>query len=81
MCDNERHEKETQHIHTSAANLLHIRIRNVNCYICQHCKNEVREIDCLCCGEVDAMLISSTKIPECKGSISTSIFYGQLPKY
>ena len=27
-----------------------------------HCKNEAREIDCLCCSEVDAMLIASAKI-------------------
>ena len=31
---------------------------------CGHCKNEAREIDCLCCREVDAMLIASAKIPE-----------------
>ena len=27
-----------------------------------HCKNEAREINCLCCSEVDAMLIASAKI-------------------
>ena len=63
-CGNARHDKETQHIHVSAANLLHIRIGNLDWYKCRHCKNEVREIDCLCCTEVDAMLISSVKIPQ-----------------
>ena len=29
-CGNESHEKETKHIHTSAANLLHIRIGNLD---------------------------------------------------
>ena len=29
-CGNESHEKETQHIHVSAADLLHIRIRNLD---------------------------------------------------
>ena len=27
---NESHEKETKHIHASAADLLHIRVRNLN---------------------------------------------------
>ena len=39
-------------------------------------KNEAREIDCLCCGEVNAMLIASAKIPEHQGSISPCRFYG-----
>ena len=43
------------------------------------CKNEGREIDCLCCREVDAMLIASAKIPEREGSISSSSFYRQRP--
>ena len=63
-CGNARHDKETQHIPVSAANLLHIRIGNLDWYKCRHCKNEVREIDCLCCREVGAMLISSVKIPQ-----------------
>ena len=46
-----------------------------------HCKNEAREIDRLCCREVDAMFIASAKIQECKGSISSSSFYGDLPDY
>ena len=29
-CDNESHEKETKHIHASAADLLHIRIGNLD---------------------------------------------------
>ena len=48
---------------------------------CRHCKNEEREIDCLCCREVGAKLITSAKIPEREGSISLSSFYGYLPNY
>ena len=47
------HQKETKHIHASAANLLHIRIGNLAWCKCRHCKNEVRAIDCLCCREMD----------------------------
>ena len=46
-----------------------------------YCKNEAREIDCLCCREVDAMLIALAKIPEYEGSISPPSFYGHLPNY
>ena len=73
---NESHEKETKHIHTSAADLLHIRIGNLDWCKCRHCKNEAREIDCLCCREVNAMLIASVKILEHEGSISPCRFYG-----
>ena len=45
---------------------------------CGHCKNEAKEIDRLCCRELDAMLIASAKIPEREKRISTSSFYGQL---
>ena len=48
---------------------------------CRHCKNEVREIDCLCCTEVDAMLIASARIPGREGIKSPSSFYGHLPNY
>ena len=41
---------------------------------CRQCKNEMREIDYLCCRELDAM-----KIPERKGSILPSSFYRHLP--
>ena len=54
MCGNESHDKETTNIHASAADLLHIRKGNL--YWCK-CKNEAKEIDCLCCREMDAMLI------------------------
>ena len=30
---------------------------------CGHCKKEARGVDCLCCKEVDAMLIALAKIP------------------
>ena len=44
-------------------------------------QKQAREIDCLCCREVDAMLITSAKIPECEGNISLSSFHGHLPEY
>ena len=50
-CGNKSHEKETKHIYASAANLLHIRIGNLNGWKCRHCKNEPSEIDPLCCRE------------------------------
>ena len=71
---NESHEEETKHIPVSTAHLLRIRIRNLDWCKCGHCKNEAREIDCLCCRVVDAMLIASAKIPECDGRISPSSF-------
>ena len=40
---------EIKHTHASAADLLHVRIGNLDWCKCGHCKNEVREIDCLCC--------------------------------
>ena len=46
-----------------------------------HCKNESREIDCLCCREVDATLIALAKAPERKRSISPSSFYEHLPNH
>ena len=78
---NENHEKETKHIHASPTNILHIRKGNLNCCKCRNCKNEAREIDYLCCREVDTMLNTSTKIPERKGSILPFSFYGKLPDY
>ena len=48
---------------------------------CRRSKNEAREIDCLCCREVDAMLIPLAKIPERKVSIMLSSFYGHQPDY
>ena len=68
--------KKTKPIHASAANLLHIRIGNLDWCKCGRCKNETREIDCLCCREVNAMLIASAKIPEREESISPCRFYG-----
>ena len=76
---NESHEKETKHIHASATHLLHIRTGNLNWCKCGHCKNEARDIDCLCCREVDAIVIASAKIQEREGSISPCRFHGQLP--
>ena len=45
---------------------------------CRYCKNKETEIECLCCREVDAMLIASAKIPECEGSIPSSSYYWHL---
>ena len=73
---NKSHEEKTKHIHASAAHLLHIRIGNLDWYKSVHCKNEAREIDSLCCREVNAMIIASAKIPELEGSISPCRFYG-----
>ena len=39
---------------------------------CGHCKNEAREIDCLCCRKVDTIYIVSAKIQEREESISLS---------
>ena len=75
---NESHEKKTKHIHVTAANLLHISIGNLDWRKCGHCKNEAREIDRLCCREVNAMLIASAKTPESEGSISPCRFHGEL---
>ena len=36
---------------------------------CGHFNNEARDIDCICCRELD-------ELPECEGSISPSSFYG-----
>ena len=64
---------------------IHIRITNLDCCKCGrkcgYCKNEAREIDCVSCREVNAMLITLAKIPESEGSISPSNFYWQLPDY
>ena len=43
MCGSKSHES------ASAADLLHIRIGNLDWSKCEHCKNEATEIDCLCC--------------------------------
>ena len=47
-CGNDSHEKETKHIHASAADLLHIRIGSLDWCKYVHCKNEAKEIDCDC---------------------------------
>ena len=45
---------------------------------CGHCKNEAKEIDRLCCREIDVILIVSAKIPERKKIVSLSSFCGHL---
>ena len=44
-CGNESHEKETKHFYASAADLLHIRIGDLNWCKCRHCKNKARETE------------------------------------
>ena len=61
--------KKNKRIHVSAADLQHIRKGNLDWCKCEYRENEAKEIDCLCCKEVDAMLIASAKIPARKGSI------------
>ena len=46
-----------------------------------YCNNEVGDIDYICWGELDAMLIALAKIPEREERISPSSFYGHLPNY
>ena len=79
MCGNQSHEKEIKQMYASAVDLCHIRIGNLNWCKYEHCKNESKEIDCLCCGEVNAMFIASGKIPVREGSISPSKFRGICP--
>ena len=70
--------KKSKHIYASAADLIHIRIGNLNWCKCRHCKNEAGEIDCPCYRE---MFIALAKIPGREGSISTFSFDGKLPNY
>ena len=69
-------ERKAKHIHASAAALLHNTIRNLDWCKCGDYKNEAREVDCLCCREVNEMLIASAKIAEREGKISPCRFYG-----
>ena len=48
---------------------------------CRHCNDDARDKDCICCRELDAMLIASFKFPEREGSISPTRFYERLPDY
>ena len=43
----------------------------------QTLQKQSEKIDCFSCREVDAILIASTKIPDCR----ERIFYGHLPDY
>ena len=36
--------------------------------MCKYCKNEAREIDCLCCRELNVMFIALGKISEGEGT-------------
>ena len=50
-------------IQASVADLLHIRIKNLDWCKCRNCKNETREMDCLCCRGVTGKLIALAKNP------------------
>ena len=43
--------------------------------------DEARDVDCIRCRKLDVMLTASAKIPERKGRVSPSSFYGHLPYY
>ena len=43
---------------------------------CGHCNNEAREIDCLYCRKVDAVLIASAKILEYEEASRHAAFMG-----
>ena len=47
--------RKEHNIFTIQLLILHSRIENLDWYKSGHCKNEVKEIDCLYCREVDAM--------------------------
>ena len=85
-------QKENTHIHASAADLLHtvleqeISIDANTRSSHRRCSAKkvffkARDIDCICCRELDSMLIISTKIPQRERSISPSNFYGHVPNY
>ena len=67
-----------KHIHASAADLFMLPRKKIGNLNWCKCKNEAREIDSLCCREVDAMVNASAKIPKSQGNILSSSFYGQL---
>ena len=56
-----------------------INLKNLDWCECGSCKNEAREIGCLCCREEDAVLIALAKMPDREGSILPSSFYEHLP--
>ena len=58
-----------------------ISLGNLDWCECGSCKNEAREIGCLCCREEDAVLIALDKMPKREGSILPSSFYEHLPDY
>ena len=68
---------ETKHTHYLVADLLHIRVGNLDWWKWGNCKNEAREIDCIWCRDVDVMLIALAKILEREGNISPCSFYKQ----
>ena len=58
-CGNESREKETKYIYAIATDYMSI--GNLDWCKCRHCRNEVREMDCLCCREVLRLKSQSAK--------------------
>ena len=76
---NESYKKETKSIYAIAASILHIRIGNFDWCKCRHCKNKAREIDCLCCREVDERLIALPKYQSAREASRHLVFRGNCP--
>ena len=67
--------KKTKHIHTSAADLLHFRIRNFDMTLSKRSKR----IYCLSCREVEVMLIASLRSWSAREASRHSAFMGNCP--
>ena len=49
--------------------------------MCKYCKNEAREIDCLCCRELNVMFIALGKISEGEGTSGHAAFMCNCPTF
>ena len=45
---------------------------------CGHCKKEAREIECLCCSDVHAMLIASTKSQSAREPLTIQLLWASV---
>ena len=83
FCTTILHHRKILNIFTLQLSIYYIQYWNRKSQLVQMRTLQKRseEIDCLCCRGMDAILIPSIKIPESKGSISTSSFYGQLADF
>ena len=70
---------ETKHTHVSAADLLHIRIGNFDWCKWGHCKNEAREIDCLCCRRWMQCLLVRLNSRSAREASRHAAFMGNCP--